>query len=71
MTTNQGYVLLDRAGEFLAWAAHLEVALLRSRDRDIVPHLGRIERCADGAVMSFRRQAKKAPGERWDEAVPA
>jgi hypothetical protein len=62
-----GHVILDKNGEFLAWAAHLEVAIARFRG-DPLAH--RVERCSDGVAM-YGRPRKKKPGERFDEAVCA
>ena len=68
MQANTGYLVLDRAGEFVAWAAHIEVAFSRMRG-DPLAHT--VERCSDGVMMAFRQARKKKPGERWFESVAA
>lgn len=46
----RGYLLVDKRGEFLAWAEHIEVATRRSREIDGYHH---VIRCSDNAVVAF------------------
>ncbi len=62
MHVSVGFVVLCRRGEFLAWAASLEVACLRLREK---PEASTIERCSDNRLMAFKRSKKRRPGERF------
>lgn len=44
-----GFIVVDRAGEFIAWAAHMEVAKRRCDDD---PNADRVE-TADGIALAF------------------
>ncbi len=43
-----GFLVLDGAGEFLAWSACILTALLRFRE---IPKAAKVERCSDGKPM--------------------
>jgi hypothetical protein len=66
-TAHAGFIITDRDGEFLVWAACILPAMERFRD---LAQADRVTRCSDGALMCFRRSRKKAPGQRWTTAVP-
>lgn len=68
MQTVTGFVVLDRAGEFVAWSSDFGAAKKRC-DSDDSPRASRVERCSDGAVMAFR--SAKAKLHPFEEAVPA
>jgi hypothetical protein len=48
-------VVLDKDGEFIAWAEHIEVATARLRATDDAHS---VERCADGALMAGKQRGK-------------
>ena len=47
-----GFAIVDRAGEFIAWAEHVEVASRRFR---LDPLAGGWVQCSTGNVMGYRR----------------
>ncbi len=55
MTTTKGYVVLDKAGEFVAWAEHPEVAK-RRLDADDTGH--HVLRCSDDALIAKKPDMK-------------
>ncbi len=54
-----GFVTVDSDGEFVSWAASVEVATMRLRE---LPRAARVERCSDGALIAYtpRRRAHGA-----------
>ena len=65
-----GCVILDRAGEFVAWSSCI-VAALRRYKAD--PLCDRIESCATGGVLAYKRRAARTKGwkHRFEESVAA